>query len=74
MFKKNQEVIIKGLYNFTTDGAGRFIKELEYGEYKGRYMIEIATDIVAIEPERVIDANEYWTQKKKEREEAWDKS
>lgn len=68
MFKPKQEVIILKLYNLRTDGAGRIVKLLEYGENKGRYLIDTPAGLVAIEPERLVDAKEYWAAQRKERD------
>lgn len=60
MFKRGQEVIIINLYNLTHDGAGRIIKFMEYGENKGKWLIDIHVGLICIEEERIIPADEYW--------------
>ncbi len=63
MFKKGQQGIITGLYNLTHDGAGKFVKEMEYGENKGQYLVDTSAGLLCVAPSRVTDAVEYWREK-----------
>lgn len=63
-FKPGQQVIILNLYNLRLDGSGKIVRLINEGENKGRYLIELSCGYGCFEPERIIDAEDYWRTKK----------
>jgi len=69
MFTNGQKVIILKLYNLEYDGIGTYLYPSRDNTNKGKHVVVTECGDMAIELERLIDANEYWERKRKERHE-----
>lgn len=67
MFKDGQTVMVKGLYGMTVDGEAVFKSVSKSHHTKGMYVIETLEDklIMVVDPTRVMDYNDYYSQKDK---------
>jgi hypothetical protein len=68
-FKPGQKVVVKLLHNLQHDGAARIVKYLNYGDDKGKYMVELpgSGDRLAVTEDRLVDEKDYWREKNEQR-------
>lgn len=67
-FKPGQQVMVIGAYGNTSDGEGVIIKPSRIKEYAGKWLVDLGETILPVEPERLVDAQEYWDEKRRQRE------
>jgi hypothetical protein len=63
MFKPGQEVIVLLLHRLEFDGSARVIKLMDYGENKGKWLVDAGSNMLCVPEERLVDAKEYWRKK-----------
>ena len=60
-FKEGQEIVVLGAYVGGSNAQGRFIRECRQPENKGKYLVQIESNMeMVVELDRIVDSKEYF--------------
>jgi len=68
-FSSGDSIVVVGMYDGgdkTKDVNGKFCKIHTFGKYKGQVVVEVSGVKLFCDPDKVVDAGEYWAEKNRE--------
>lgn len=64
-FKPGQRVVVLEAYFRGSNGEGTIVQESRAREYKGMWLVDLGDTILPVQPERLVDSDEYWAAERK---------